>query len=137
MFSIKSIIHVIVILIIMFFLIRFLRDLFFGPKKQYKGKGSNGKTITRKKKVFLPANIKSKADMKYSKILAKFRREHKRNPSKDDLFRIVITASHHTYPVKGRNSRRWMRGKKGHWNRQKVRKYLLEKHNIVKTFKMS
>ena len=90
----------------------------------------------QRKKLFLPPKIKSKADRKYSMILNKFKRNHKRKPTKDDLFRIVITASHHTYPVKGRNSRRWMRGNSGHWKRQKVRKYLLEKHNIVERFIM-
>jgi hypothetical protein len=43
------------------------------------------------------------------------------NPSHNELFRIVINASHITI-------RR--RGFSGHWGRQKVRKYLLEKHGL-------
>ena len=111
----------------MFFFLRFLKKLFTIPKKPIRKK---------RKKVFLTAKTKVKAERKYRKILAKFKRNHKRKPTKDDLFRVVITASHHTFPVKGKNVRKWTKGKRGHWNRQKVRKYLLEKHNIVKNFRM-
>jgi len=69
-------------------------------------------------------------------LLNKFKKTHRRKPTKDDLFRVVIAASHHTFPVKGRNVRRWTKGRQGHMNRQKVRKYLLEKHGIVKKYTM-
>jgi hypothetical protein len=130
MISIERIGIIILILIFIFFLIKFLKELFSKPKKKFKKKPS------KRKKVFLTAKTKAKADRKYGKLLAEFKRKHKRKPSKDDLFRVVIAASHHTFPVKGRNVRRWTKGKRGHWNRQKVRKYLLEKHNIVKNYKM-
>lgn len=84
----------------------------------------------------IPYFIKIKADKKYKKLLAEFKRKHKRKISKRDLFRIVIAASHHTFPVKGKNVRSWTKGKRGHWNRQKVRKYLLEKHGVVKKYIM-
>ncbi|MBT3406708.1 hypothetical protein HN419_06110 [Candidatus Woesearchaeota archaeon] len=78
----------------------------------------------------------AKANRKYSMLLNKFKKTHRRKPTKDDLFRVVIAASHHTFPVKGRNVRRWTKGRQGHMNRQKVRKYLLEKHGIVKKYTM-
>ena len=83
--------------------------------------------LARKKQLFLSGRIKRKADRKFNKLLNKFKREHKRNPTRNELFRIVINASHITI-------RR--RGHKGHWGRQKVRKYLSEKNHIVKEFTM-
>ena len=47
--------------------------------------------------------------------IKKFKKEHKRSPTRDELFRIVIQASHITI-------RR--RGNKAHWGRQKVRKFV-------------
>ncbi len=85
------------------------------------------KLFLKKKKIFLSAKIKAKADWKFKKLLNKFKQEHNREPTRDELFRIIINASHITI-------RR--RGGKGHWGRQKVRKYLLEKHEIVKNFIM-
>ena len=79
------------------------------------------------KRIYLSRRIRIRADRKFNKLLNKFKREHKHKPTKNDLFRIVISASHITI-------RR--RGAKGHWGRQKVRKYLLEKHEIVKEFTM-
>ncbi len=131
MFSIEKITLVLFLLISLFFLIKFFKALFFGQKKKIRRRIS-----TKKRSTFLPAKTKAKAERKYRKILAEFKRKHRRKPTKDDLFRVVITASHYTFPVKGRNVRRWTKGNRGHWNRQKVRKYLLEKHNIVKNYKM-
>ncbi len=119
----------IIILIGIYILFRILKRLFRGkPKRRI--------FRIKRKKVFLTAKTKAKAEGKYNMLLAKYKRKHKREPSKNDLFRIVIAASHHTFPVKGRNVRRWTKGKIGHWNRQKVRKYLLEKHDIVDNFRM-
>lgn len=109
MLSIENILFVIIVLIVIYFLIRFLKRLF------------------RPKKIFLSANVKSKADWKFKKLLGRFKQEHKRDPTKDELFRIIINASHITIRRKGT---------KGHWGRQKVRKYLLEKHGIVENFIM-
>jgi len=126
--SIEKLGIIILGLLILFFFIKFLEDLFIKPRKKSKRR--------KRKKVFLTARTKAKAERKYRKILAEFKRKYKRKPTKKDLRRVVITASHHTYPTKGRNSRRWMRRKRGHWNRQKVRKYLLAKHNIDKNYRM-
>lgn len=120
------IITIIIFLVLKWLVRKILRTIFYRPKKRFK----------KKKKFFLSVAIKSKADRKYAKILAEFKKKHKRKPSKDELIKIVVTASHHTFPVKGKNVRKWTIGKKGHWNRQKVRKYLLEKHKIIKNYKM-
>jgi hypothetical protein len=123
-------INIILLLIFMFFFIRFLKKLFSKPKKRFKKKSK------KQKKVFLTSKTKAKADGKYGKLLAEFKRKHKRKPSQKDLFLVAVAASHHTFPVKGKNVRRWTKGERGHWNRQKVRKYLLEKHKIVGKYKM-
>jgi len=121
-----DIVKIVIILILAFFLIKFLKEVFSKTRKK----------STKQKKVFLTSKTKALADRKYRKLLAEFKRKHKRKPTKDDLFRVVIAASHHTYPVKGKRVRRWTKGKKGHWNRQKVRKYLLLKNNIRDNYKM-
>lgn len=126
MLSIQRIILIIFLGVLSYYLLKY----FLKPKYVLK------KRASKPLKKILSAKTKAKAEHKYRKLLAEFKKKNKRNPLKDELFRIVIAASHHTFPVKGRNSRRWMRGKKGHWNRQKVRKYLLEKYNIVDEYKM-
>ena len=85
------------------------------------------KFVRKLKKLFLSKGVKAKADRKFSKLLHKFKRKHRRNPTRDELFRIVINASHITIRRKGG---------KGHWGRQKVRKYLLESHQVVKKYVM-
>lgn len=79
------------------------------------------------RKVFLSRSIRAKADRKYYKLYGQFKRKYHREPNKNEKFRIIINASHITI-------RR--RGKSGHWGRQKVRKYLLEKNKIVHKFVM-
>jgi hypothetical protein len=128
MTSMREIGIILIVLIFVFFLIRFFKELLSKFKKKFKKKKIGAKGV------FLSSKIKFKADRKYEKLLSEFKRKHKRRPLRDDLFRIVIAASHHTFPVKGRNVRRWTKGRLGHWNRQKVRKYLLEKH--AKNYKM-
>lgn len=110
MVLIEKIIIVIAFLILVYIVIKFLKKLLFKPKK-----------------IFLSAKVKAKADWKFKKLLRKFKQEHKRKPTGNELFMIIIDASHITI-------RR--RGHKGHWGRQKVRKYLLEKHNIVEKYVM-
>jgi len=98
---------------------RFLNWLFAAKRR---------KIPPKPKKIFLTPKIKSRADRKYNQSLAKFNREHKRKPTRHDLFMMVVHASHNTL--------RYRRGHSGHWERQKVRKYLLEKHKIVRNWKM-
>ena len=123
-YNIEMVLLVLGIVVGAYFLIKFLKSL---QKRRY---------IQKQKRVFLSKRIRRKADIKFNKLLSKFKNKRRRNPTKDELFSIVNTSSHHVHPVKGRNSRRWTRGKSGHWKRQRVRKYLLEKHQVVKNFKM-
>jgi hypothetical protein len=76
---------------------------------------------------FISDKIKSRSDRKFDKSLFRFKQIHKRNPTHDELFRIIINVSHMTI---------LMPGKTGHWKRQRVRKYLLEKNHIVKNYIM-
>jgi len=96
-----------------------IKNIFSAPsEKRFALKG---------KRVFLHHKTKVRAEMKFRKRLRIFKRIHKRNPTKNELFMTVVNASHIT-------DRR--HGRKGHWKRQKIRKYLLEKHKIVKNYKM-
>jgi hypothetical protein len=130
-------IHVLIILMVVIAILRYLYDILRKRPRKYKRvRRPRQRRRQRGRWPFLSPRIKAKAERKYRKLLSKFKRRHRRKPSKDDLFGIVVTASHHTFPVKGRNVRRWTKGKRGHRNRQKVRKYLLEKHKIVKNYRM-
>ena len=81
----------------------------------------------KRKRIFLSYKTRVRAERKFRKRLRIFKRTHKRNPTKNELFMTVVNASHIT-------DRR--HGHKGHWKTQKIRKYLLEKHKIVKKYKM-
>ncbi|MBI2665327.1 hypothetical protein HYX12_01750 [Candidatus Woesearchaeota archaeon] len=69
----------------------------------------------------------AKADRKHAKLYYKFKQIHGREPTKKEHFWTIVNASHITIRGKGR---------KGHWGRQKVRKYLLEKHKVVDNYNM-
>ncbi|MFH0701056.1 MAG: hypothetical protein V2A62_01320 [Candidatus Woesearchaeota archaeon] len=108
---------IIILAVGVYLLVRFFQKIFY-------------QSLKRKislKPLFLFAKIKAKADRKFNKLLAKFKREHPRKATQNDLFRIIINASHITIRRRGRG---------GHWGRQKVRKYLLEKHHVVDQYKM-
>ena len=80
----------------------------------------------RKRRPFLSRKVKIKAHSKFRMLLSKFRREHGREPTKDELFPIIIKVSHMT--IRGRS-------KRGHWGRQKIRKMLLEENGIPYTMR--
>ncbi|MEK6894645.1 MAG: hypothetical protein AABX10_04230 [Nanoarchaeota archaeon] len=101
--------HFIIFLIVLYIVLRLIRRKLFEIKTK------------------LPYLIKIKADRKFKKLLNKFKRKNKRDPTKNELFRIIISASHIT--IRRANNR-------GHWGRQRVRKYLLEKHKVVKKYLM-
>ena len=109
MISIDDVIKILIIIVIIWLFYKFLSFLLRKLRK----------------KPFLSYKVKSKADRKFYKLLNRFKMKYHREPDKGEKFRIAINASHITI-------RR--RGKGGHWGRQKVRKYLLEKHNIVKKY---
>ena len=72
-------------------------------------------------KPFLPKRVKIKAMRVFKQRIAMFKRRHHREPNRNELVRIAINTSH---ICEGR------RGKRGHWFRQKIRGYLLEKKGI-------
>ncbi len=80
-----------------------------------------------RKRAPLSGRLKRKADIKFNTLLDVFKNKNKHNPAKNEMFGMAVNASHLTIKKKGSS---------GHWKRQKVRKYLLEKHNIVKDYKM-
>ena len=69
----------------------------------------------------LSDKIKRRSVKKLKKLKRKFRKKNRRNPSRRELGRLIISASHIAY-------RR--RGKKGHWVRQRIREYLFNMHGI-------
>lgn len=79
-----------------------------------------------RKRPILSPRLRAKSDWKLDKLIKNFKSKYRRNPTKGELFRIIINASHITIRK---------RGVKGHWLRQRIRKYLLEKHNVVKSYR--
>ncbi len=80
-----------------------------------------------KQRELLSKKMSARADWKYSKRLRLFKQKYGRDPTNREKFRIIINASHIT--IRRPDN-------KGHWGRQKVRKYLLEKHGVVKKYRM-
>ena len=70
----------------------------------------------------LSYKTEEKAVRKHNKLIHKFIQKHKRGPTRYELGRIIINASHITI--------RYRRGNIGHWGRQKVRHYLFNLHGI-------
>jgi hypothetical protein len=83
--------------------------------------------LLKPKRIFLPARIKVLANKKFNLMKYRFKKRYKREPSKEEYFRMIIQISHLIYRK---------RGNKAHWKRQRVRKYLLEKNRIVKEYIM-
>ena len=121
--QLETIIIIIILLFVIYFFIRFFQEILLKPQKKYRRRRS-----PKRKNNYLTKKTKAKADRKYKKLLSQFKHENKRKPTHNDLFRIVINASHITI--------KYRKGHSGHWGRQKVRKYLLEKHDIVDNYIM-
>jgi hypothetical protein len=98
-----------------FILIWFLKRFFRGRQR------------IQKRKIFLSRRVRIKADRKFNKLLTKFKNKHHHKPNRKELRWIVVNASHMTIRRGGHS---------GHWGRQKVRKYLLEKNKIVDNYIM-
>lgn len=77
--------------------------------------------VRPKKRPFLASHVKKKARGKNQKLIDKFIRENGREPTRGELIRLAIRASHLAIKKRGRS---------GHWKRQKVRKVLLEERGI-------
>ncbi|PJE81393.1 hypothetical protein COU58_02840 [Candidatus Pacearchaeota archaeon CG10_big_fil_rev_8_21_14_0_10_32_42] len=81
-------------------------------------------------KWFLSLRIRKRADKYFHKTLNDFVKKNKRKPTSDEQFLLVVKASHRTLGIKK------ARGKKGHLERQWIRKYLLLKHKIRNKYKI-
>lgn len=75
-----------------------------------------------KKGYGLSSWAEEKAVRKYNKLLNQFVQKNKRSPTKSEVGRIIINASHVTI--------KYRRGRSGHWGRQKVRHYIFNLHGI-------
>ena len=65
--------------------------------------------------------MKNRGIRKFNKLKGKFVRRNKRNPSRREIGFLIIQASHITCR---------MRGKRGHWVRQKIWEYLFNMNGI-------
>tara|TARA_Y100000310_G_scaffold167455_1_gene167203 strand:+ start:128 stop:652 length:525 start_codon:yes stop_codon:yes gene_type:complete len=81
-----------------------------------------------KKKPFLPSHVKTQAEKEYHRLVRKFKSKHKRNPSKNELFKIVKATTHNID---------FYKGERGHMRRQKVRKHLILKYKIRNKYTMT
>jgi hypothetical protein len=75
----------------------------------------------------LPAEIKISADRNFNIAIKRFQELHGRKPNKNEKIGIAVKISHYITRRDG-----W----EGHWTRQKIRKYLLEKNKVVGKFMM-
>ena len=82
---------------------------------------------TNKYEFLKNTDLRKKSDLAFATRLYKFKKKYKRNPNRNEMFLIVVTTSHDVVKQLGR---------KGHWTRQRVRKYLLEKNKIRVSYRM-
>jgi len=72
----------------------------------------------------LSDRMKKRSVKKLKKLRRKFVRKNRRNPSRKEVGILIIQASHIAYR---------MRGKRGHWVRQRIREYLFNMNGIEYT----
>jgi hypothetical protein len=105
----EQIIFIIVCIIVLYLFIRFLAKLI------------------RPLRTRLTEETRSRADEVFDRLIYQFEERYEREPDRNEKFRRAINTSHIV-------ERR--RGWKGHSQRQRIRKYLLEKNRVVRNFKM-
>lgn len=76
-------------------------------------------------KIVLSKRLRKRADKYFSKTLKEFKRRKHRKPNRDEIFLLVVKASH-----RARGVNRDKNEVQGHFKRQWIRKYLLLKNNI-------
>lgn len=81
-------------------------------------------------KLVLSTNLRERADRYMGITIQEFRRRHKRKPNRNEIFLLVVKASHRTLGIRS------LGGKRGHIKRQWIRKYLLLKNNIRDKYKI-
>lgn len=107
------------------FIGRIFRNLFTQEKAKYPSKTGEKYGLLRfvfKKNYGLSYKTENKAIRKHNKLVSQFIKQNRRNPTRFELGRIIINASHITI--------KYRRGNSGHWGRQKVRHYLFNLHSI-------
>ena len=117
-FTEKTII-IFVIFLLIYFLLKILHQALRSYLKQ--------RFIQKQKTKQIPIILRLKSDFRFNKLNSQFKRKFSRNPTRDELFKIIVHVSHMSIGTKGF---------KGHWKRQAVRKYLLEKHGIAGNYAM-
>jgi hypothetical protein len=115
-----KIFYVLILLIIIYVAIRIILKIVSDLRRR--------KRILKEKNKLLSHRTKQISYKKFENIISRFRLKHKRYPDKNEFFKIAIDVSH---IVVKRN------GFKGHWERQCIRKYLLEKNKVVKEYNMN
>ncbi len=81
-------------------------------------------------RILLSERIRNRADKYFNRTLKEFKSKNHRKPNRDELFLLVVKASHRTMGVKR------ARGGEGHIKRQWIRKYLLLKNKIREKYKI-
>ena len=69
----------------------------------------------KRKRRWLSSKMKARSKRKFNYLMGKFKKQKGRTPNRSEEGFIIVEASHLTMKT---------RGKRGHWGRQKVRKYL-------------
>jgi hypothetical protein len=69
----------------------------------------------------LSTKMKKRSVRKYKKLKRKFIKKNKREPKRTEIGFLIIRASHLACRL---------RGKRGHWVRQKIREYLFNMHGL-------
>lgn len=85
-------------------------------------------------KIILSNKLRKRADKYFNKTIGEFKKEHNRKPDRNEIFLLVVKASHRTLGIK--SSRKQRLKNLGHTKRQWIRKYLLLKYRIRDNFKI-
>lgn len=100
----------------------FLKKLFFNRESTQSVRGYNQLRFVHKKNYGLSYRIQARAIRKHNILISKFIQENSRSPTRFELGKIVVHASHMTV--------KYHKGNSGHLFRQKVRHYLFNLHGI-------
>ncbi|MFH1238196.1 MAG: hypothetical protein V1491_02045 [archaeon] len=81
-------------------------------------------------KLVLSKRIRERADKYFNLSIKEFRKRNKKAPNRNEIFLLVVKASHRTLGIKK------AKGRKGHIKRQQIRRYLILKNNIRQNYKL-
>ncbi|MFA6073608.1 MAG: hypothetical protein WC758_05835 [Candidatus Woesearchaeota archaeon] len=83
--------------------------------------------LIRESRTKISAETQNRADEIFNRLIYQFEQKYERSPNRNEIFRRAINASHIVEKK---------RGLIGHLQRQRIRKYLLEKNKIVRNYKI-